>query len=202
MHLRYSALLLLTILTALRLFQHTEDPSVTATTVEEPDTIRFAPVKLSLFIVNLVAMVRKPSHLQLVLWNTPPSRMMTSWMLVLSGDVELNPGPPSRWRYPCTVCSKPVQSNQRGVQCDMCDLWNHATCGSVERETYLNLKGDWHCPSCLRSHLPFHNASFSNSQSTVQLTPQIYRRRAHPPRLMLRSLSRITSSVNRSMQGA
>lgn len=72
-------------------------------------------------------------------------------MLMLSGDVELNPGPPSRWKYPCTVC---VKSNQRGVQCDMCDLWTHATCGRVDGETYQNLKGDWYCQSCVGSQLP------------------------------------------------
>ena len=38
-----------------------------------------------------------------------------SWLLLLSGDIEINPGPV---RYPCTVCAKPVRVNQRGVMCD------------------------------------------------------------------------------------
>lgn len=41
-------------------------------------------------------------------------------LLVLSGDVESNPGPV---KYPCGICSKPVRINQKGVACDTCSLW-------------------------------------------------------------------------------
>ena len=40
--------------------------------------------------------------------------------LLLSGDLELNPGPVTD---PCGVCSKGVRKNQQGIACDSCDVW-------------------------------------------------------------------------------
>jgi len=92
------------------------------------------------------------------------------WLLLLSGDVELNPGPV--YRFPCTVCSKPVKNNQRGVQCDRCDLWTHASCGGVgSREEYDQLSMDnteWLCPSCTWCELPFAESGLpSDTQLSV-----------------------------------
>ena len=52
-------------------------------------------------------------------------------VLLLSGDVQLNPGP---IRYPCGVeaCGKPVKSNQKGIQCDGCFSWFHTKCIKFE----------------------------------------------------------------------
>lgn len=41
-------------------------------------------------------------------------------VLLLDGDIHLNPGP--NWKYPCGTCNKPVKRNQKGTQCDHCDL--------------------------------------------------------------------------------
>ena len=85
--------------------------------------------------------------------------MLISWILLTSVDIETNPGPPRRWKYPCTVCSAPVKSNQRGIQCDRCDLWTHASCGGVGQEEYEGLYGEWYCPTCVRAELPFADVS-------------------------------------------
>lgn len=34
--------------------------------------------------------------------------------LLLSGDIQLNPGP--NWKYPCGICERPVEINQKGAQ--------------------------------------------------------------------------------------
>ena len=96
-------------------------------------------------------------------WYDPLNHLLLHWfrwLLLLSGDVESNPGPV---RYPCTVCSKPVRSNQRGIECSMCGKWTHAKCCGVSPEEYLRL-GEcedelWYCPSCWASELPFFNCS-------------------------------------------
>ena len=44
----------------------------------------------------------------------------------------------------------------------MCDLWTHASCGGVSLEEYEGLYGDWYCPTCLRSELPFADVSLPN----------------------------------------
>ena len=41
-------------------------------------------------------------------------------ILILCGDISLNPGPP---RYPCAKCEQSVRSNQKGIQCAFCDVW-------------------------------------------------------------------------------
>ena len=97
------------------------------------------------------------------------------FLLLLCGDVSLNPGPV---RYPCTVCSKCVRSNQRALQCDMCQLWSHLTCVGVDRDFYAELQEksefSWQCPSCLFSVLPSNDiieADFWLSPSPCDSVP-------------------------------
>ena len=76
-------------------------------------------------------------------------------LLLLSGDVALNPGP---MKFPCVVCHFPVRSNQCALSCDDCGLWCHCRCCSVSRAQYqsFQLQSDfnWTCPSCLSKTLP------------------------------------------------
>ena len=78
-----------------------------------------------------------------------------NWLLILAGDVAFNPGPA---RFPCTVCARPVRSNQRGIQCDRCQEWTHASCADVSVTFYEQLAAQvqfsWCCPSCLFLELP------------------------------------------------
>ena len=74
----------------------------------------------------------------------------------------MNPGPV--YRYPCTICAKPVKVNQRGIGCDRCDRWTHAACCGVSDSEYeqLDAQGEsslWFCPSCINKELPFANVS-------------------------------------------
>ena len=78
--------------------------------------------------------------------------------LLLAGDIEENPGP--RFKYPCTLCSKPVKCNQMGICCDSCDLWTHAKCCGMKVDEYNAVsKVDWYCRQCLMRELPFSNSS-------------------------------------------
>ena len=55
-------------------------------------------------------------------------------LLILSGNVELNPGPVKsnkttrRTRYPCGICSKQCTAKQASVACDACHKWFHQKC--------------------------------------------------------------------------
>ena len=40
--------------------------------------------------------------------------------MLSAGDVERNPGP--RYKFPCTVCAKPVTSVQQGIGCSKCGM--------------------------------------------------------------------------------
>ena len=78
------------------------------------------------------------------------------YVILLCGDVALNPGP---MKWPCTVCGKCVKSNDRALLCDLCDNWSHTRCVGVSEVRYQELcevsdDFNWHCPSCLFKQLP------------------------------------------------
>ena len=86
------------------------------------------------------------------------------WLLLMSGDVEINPGPV--YRFPCTVCETPVRKNQRGVDCDSCRRWTHAACCGMSATEYHQLctQGEsfpWVCPPCMMQEIPFMNCSLN-----------------------------------------
>ncbi|KAL3837509.1 hypothetical protein ACJMK2_022861 [Sinanodonta woodiana] len=39
-------------------------------------------------------------------------------LILLSGDMKVNPGPP---KFPCAICQKAVAKNHNALQCDECD---------------------------------------------------------------------------------
>ena len=45
------------------------------------------------------------------------------YLLILSGDINLHPGPV---KHPCSVCAKPVR--KRIISCEKCGLWLHKKC--------------------------------------------------------------------------
>ena len=96
------------------------------------------------------------------------SRSSFMLFLLLSGDVSLNPGP-RNWKYPCSVCHKPVTKNQDGLQCDQCDIWTHLKCLPdaihITKDQYVTLSNtdtNWYCYGC---QLPIFSDSFFSSRS-------------------------------------
>ena len=69
-----------------------------------------------------------PPLLQLVFLLTFVSGVFIL-LLVLSGEVELNPGP--NYRHPCGKCDAPVKRNQKGICCDDCSSWYHTGCNDL-----------------------------------------------------------------------
>lgn len=103
---------------------------------------------------------------------------------LLAGNIEVNPGPV---RYPCTVCSKAVQKNQRGICCDRCETWSHARCCQIDVGEYDRLgmsNEEWFCPSCIAAELPFVDESFLSTGRDYELDDN----------LILRGLSESSSA--------
>ena len=78
------------------------------------------------------------------------------YLLVLAGDLELNPGPVSN---PCGLCQKGCRSNQREIQCDP---WFHAKCLHTSQEEYSRLGEPsltWYCHTCLLPTADFNSVS-------------------------------------------
>ena len=64
-------------------------------------------------------------------------------MLILSGDINLNPGP----SVPCCICTKPLR--QKVIYCNKCHLWFHKKCVTISETDYKTLKS---LPTNLRNH--------------------------------------------------
>lgn len=55
----------------------------------------------------------------------------------------------------CLDCSRPVLDKEKGLQCEICELWFHARCQKVSEDTYKLLESNqavhWFCSGCNRS---------------------------------------------------
>lgn len=97
-----------------------------------------------------------------------PSLFLVLSLLLLSGNVEQNFGP--HYKYPCGSCTKPVKSNQRGVQCDICDIWYHTRCMLMSPEVYeglANTSAVSICPSC---GVPNFSGTLLNVENNMELS--------------------------------
>ena len=72
-------------------------------------------------------------------------------LLLMAGDIELNPGP----KYPCGICSKNCTWGNgragRAINCDTCQVWYHADCLEISTTDYNalgNSDDPWYCPAC------------------------------------------------------
>ena len=95
-------------------------------------------------------------------------------MLILCGDIELNPGPKQNSVYPCGFCEQNVDFGMKAICCDTCDIWFHKTCVSMTSSVYseLNSTENWFCYRCHATNCDtFHSYEFavptSNSFSVL-----------------------------------
>ena len=66
-------------------------------------------------------------------------------MLLISGDIQLNPGP----SFPCKVCTKNVIQKHQILFCKSCNFWVHKKCSELSNSEYLNFKNTAPCPDFL-----------------------------------------------------
>ena len=145
------------------------DPSRTSVTGEDLFTVRFAPQLSMRGSFELAASSfthPAPSRSSRLAVSRSRSADWLLLLLLLAGDIEVNPGPVRKWKYPCGVCSAPVKSNQRGIQCDVCANWLHTRCIGIANDLYEDLRlsdESWCCKRCLDEAVPFHDVSSSDS---------------------------------------
>ena len=91
-----------------------------------------------------------PSLKAKVVCQVLKATLTASCLVLLAGDVSVNPGP---FRDPCGVCSKGCRKNQKAIQCDDCEVWFHAKCTGVTNGEYANLSSSlsssWSCMKCM-----------------------------------------------------
>ena len=81
------------------------------------------------------------------------------YLLMLSGDINLHPGPV---QYPCSVCAKPVK--KRLISCEKCGLWIHKRCNQFEKPSIGSLLTCRPCQNKPIDHLDniWHQFTFAD----------------------------------------
>ena len=81
------------------------------------------------------------------------SNHCSCYKLMLSGDVEINPGP-----VLCTSCEKTVRINSKRLECLVCKEQLHYKCSKMNIQIKnARIPYQWTCHSCTLSSLPYFN---------------------------------------------
>ena len=106
--------------------------------------------------------------------NINANKNNTSWLtvlLLLSGDLEVNPGPGVRsCRFPCGECARACTNKQDCIACDSCESWYHKKCLGMNNHVFRALAGSdcsWHCCNIKCSLPNFSSTLFDSSNSTI-----------------------------------
>ena len=108
--------------------------------------------------------------------NREVGRVSAAIMMVLliSGDVNPNPGPQSQAPdFPCGCCGANVSWSEQALCCDHCDIWFHKSCVGISSGVYEELGNTsdmWFCTRCKsdnESSCTFHNYSLNISVSSL-----------------------------------
>ena len=86
-------------------------------------------------------------------------KSMSILIILLSGDIQINPGPNSdndtctstEETYPCGVCDIPVLDSDKAIDCDECGMWLHINCIGITNKEYKALHNksfQWICFGC------------------------------------------------------
>ena len=68
-------------------------------------------------------------------------------LLILAGDIEMNPGP----RFQCRLCKKYCKASDKVVECEDCEKCFHASCAKLGDNELLKLEsgnGSWYYTNC------------------------------------------------------
>ena len=107
--------------------------------------------------------------------STPYQVNLVMVILLLSGDAQFNPGPPTRTpKYPCGVCSKNVNSNHKAMECEDCFTRYHIKCVKMGDNMYqVHLHHNSYTWVCFKCGLPYFTKSSLLTTFTVSNSFQL-----------------------------
>ena len=68
-------------------------------------------------------------------------------LIILAGDIEMNPGP----RSLCRLCKKYCKASEKSVKCEECEKHFNSSCINFDEKELLELEsgnGSWYCTNC------------------------------------------------------
>ena len=87
-------------------------------------------------------------------------------LIILAGDIEMNPGP----RFKCRTCKKYCKAAEKAVKCEDCEKRFHACCvnlGPVELQKIESGNDSWYCSNC-KAECSLCSGAVLNSHKAVQ----------------------------------
>ncbi|KAK3102607.1 hypothetical protein FSP39_012613 [Pinctada imbricata] len=126
-------------------FNSFETSSTSITNKSNTDDVVMSLIKHSVCLVNQ----RKFRSINYLRRSKNHALLYLSFILLLNAsDIETNPGPRTP-KYPCQICNKAVTWKQKGVACDDCQKWYHASCMQMSTQVYMALNNiTWQCCNC------------------------------------------------------
>ncbi len=91
------------------------------------------------------------------------STHITLLVLILSGDISLNPGPRRCDILPCGYCQQHVSWSNSGIACENCDIWFHRSCADMNPSHYELLANNSVAWVCFKCHSVNNTDSFFHS---------------------------------------
>ena len=99
---------------------------------------------------------------------------VASFKLILSGDVEKNPGP-GLPKPKCKNCKTTVRSNQKQLLCIHCLEVTHLKCSNnTSLLKSITKVSDWTCPECMFNELPFLHVNNLDQDQSIEDIPEFY----------------------------
>src|SRR6266568_6540978 len=82
---------------------------------------------------------------------------------------------------PCLMCSEEVKSNDKAMQCDLCESWIHNRCSNISDVFYTHLKGfnggigaiKYYCPPCNKFGNKFLSDMKNITEKNKELTDEV-----------------------------
>ena len=78
------------------------------------------------------------------------------------------------YKFPCAVCNKPVKCNQKGLQCNTCEIWVHLKCTDLNLEQYefleVNVDNPFYCLNC-NPRASYADGIFKGELSSAAIIP-------------------------------
>ena len=87
-------------------------------------------------------------------------------LIILAGDIEMNPGP----RFLCRLCKKYCKATDKFVTCNDCEKRFHATCANPSEKELSSLENEnepWYCSDC-KADCGLCSGAVLNSHKAVQ----------------------------------
>ena len=118
------------------------------------DLIKFEPNSGSLNIcsVSLFISSQQKKACSTRVWNFDPTNVSHLLLIILlSGQVETNPGPSNE--FPCGICKNEVFEDAKAMLCDNCQFWCHTECVGLSDHCYSQFMNNtssfsWICYQC------------------------------------------------------